>query len=246
MKVRGDLAPASAFTIEQIPNQFGKVLVRFFENPHPYKSGDISGFEYDEYHLEMLDTGSIEQDVENTLDVLLEQAKQQELYDSAHTPEAFQAQEQRIEKLTTQAIQQLPVIAAAKAFAKTSKDLPDETALQMKVLFPTWEEALAAGTALIANTCITKDGVLYRVVQNVTPQAHQAPDMEGMLAIYRPIDETHAGTKEDPIPWRYGMDCLAGQYYTYENKLYRVQTGGNMIPCVWAPDSGIWQWEEVE
>ena len=50
----------------------------------------------------------------------------------------------------------------------------------------------------------------------MTPQDHQPPDGEGMLAIYRPIDQTHAGTLEDPIPWVYGMDCPAGSYFSYQ------------------------------
>ena len=56
---------------------------------------------------------------------------------------------------------------------------------------------------------------MYRVMQATVPQAHQVPGGEGMLAIYRPIDREHAGTAEDPIPWVYGMDCLAGLYYSY-------------------------------
>ena len=41
-------------------------------------------------------------------------------------------------------------------------------------------------------------------------------------------------------------DCLESQYYFYNKYSYKVQTGGSMIPCVWSPNSGIWQWEEVE
>ena len=45
----------------------------------------------------------------------------------------------------------------------------------------------------------------------------------------------------------YGMDCLAGLYYRYEGAVYRVADGGNMMPCVWAPDTpGLWQWEKIE
>ena len=88
---------------------------------------------------------------------------------------------------------------------------------------------------------------MYRVVQAVTPQAHQPPDGEGMLAVYRPVSPGHAGTADDPIPWEYGMDCLAGQYFSYEGHIYRVAAGGDMIPCVWTPGTaGLWQWELIE
>ena len=95
----------------------------------------------------------------------------------------------------------------AQLYMQKAVDIPDNTALEMPDLFKTWNEVLAAGAQLEANTILNDGGQLYRVVQAVTPQAHQAPHNEGMLAIYRPIEPDHAGTQEDPIPWRYGMDC---------------------------------------
>ena len=88
------------------------------------------------------------------------------------------------------------------------------------------------------------DGTLYRVVQPVTPQEHQPPNGEGMTAIYRPIDQTHAGTLEDPIPWAYGMDSEQGKYYSYNGKVYLCNL--TMPGCIYAPDTpGLWQWSEV-
>lgn len=53
--------------------------MRFFENAQEFseeKEGlTVSGWEYDEYHLELADTGSLEEDVLNNYDALLEQAK---------------------------------------------------------------------------------------------------------------------------------------------------------------------------
>ena len=136
--------------------------------------------------------------------------------------------------------------AAATAFALTAVNIPDAQALDMAALFPTWEDVLSSGAELAAGRVIRKDGQLYRVVQAAVPQAHQMPGGEGMLAVYRPIDREHAGTPEDPILWVYGMDCLAGLYYSYNGAVYRVAAGGNMIPCVWAPDTpGLWQWEKI-
>ena len=80
----------------------------------------------------------------------------------------------------------------------------------------------------------------------MTPQDHQPPDGEGMLAIYRPIDQTHAGTLEDPIPWEYGMDCPAGSYFSYHGHNYRVADGGTMAPCTFPPyTADMWQWEKI-
>ena len=79
MRVRGDVQPGNAFTVEEQPKKPGFCLVRFFENPQEFseEQGEltVSGWEYDEYHLEMADTGSLEEDVLNNYDALLEQAK---------------------------------------------------------------------------------------------------------------------------------------------------------------------------
>lgn len=136
------------------------------------------------------------------------------------------------------------VQAAVKLYVQAATDIPDEQALEMPDLFKSWDEVLAAGTELAANTVLNLDGQLYRVVQAVTPQAHQRPDSEGMLAIYRPIDKTHAGTEDDPIPFVYGMDTEQGKYYSYNGKLYLCNL--TMPACVWPPDTaGLWQWTEV-
>ena len=134
---------------------------------------------------------------------------------------------------------------AAMAFVASATTIPDAQALEMLDLFPAWETVLAKGKELAADRVISKDGQLYRVVQAVTPIESQPPDGEGMLAIYRPINPEHAGTADDPIPWVYGMDCHAGKYYSYEGAVYMVAEGGDMIPCTWPPNSGIWQWVKV-
>lgn len=158
--------------------------------------------------------------------------------------EAITAQLERLE--TGQQAVSGPVVAAVCAFAAISTEIPDASALEMSTLFPAWEEVLEQGAELAQGRVISDNGRLYRVLQTVTPQAHQAPHDDGMLAVYRPIDRTHAGTLEDPIPWVYGMDCYAGTYYSYSGAVYRVADGGDMIPCTWPPDTaGMWQWEAV-
>lgn len=134
--------------------------------------------------------------------------------------------------------------AAVKLYVQKATDIPDEQALEMPDLFYTWDEVLEAGELLEANTILNLGGQLYRVVQPVTPQEHQRPDGEGMTAIYRPIDQTHAGTQEDPIPFVYGMDTEQGKYYSSGGKVYLCNQ--TMTPCVWPPETeGLWQWTEV-
>lgn len=132
--------------------------------------------------------------------------------------------------------------AAMLLVRKDPAAVPDGEALKMPDLFLTWAEALEADRELEENTILNKDGKLFRVVQKVQPEAWRPPDGEGMLALYRPIIQGHAGTREDPIPWTYGMDCSTGLYYRYELNVYLCKA--DMKPCVWAPGTaGLWQWE---
>lgn len=87
---------------------------------------------------------------------------------------------------------------------------------------------------------------LYEVMQDIKSSiATQPPDADGMLAVYRPIVQSHAGTIDDPIPYVYGMDCKAGLYYIYLDAVYLCN--GDMIPGIWPPGtSGMWQWEVVK
>ena len=131
-------------------------------------------------------------------------------------------------------------------FASGATTITDKQALSMASLFPVWPDGVNEEGQYIKDQVIQYEGQLYRIAQpTVTPQSHQTPSSEGMLAVYRPIDIGHEGTLEDPIPWVYGMDCYTGKYYSYNDKIYKC--AGDMIPCVWEPGSaGLWQWELVE
>lgn len=101
MRVRGDVQPSNAFTLEEQPKKPGYYLVRFFENAQEFseeKEGlTVSGWEYDEYHLEMADTGSLEEDVLNNYDALLEQAKAAEAENEDGGSEGLEARVDALE-----------------------------------------------------------------------------------------------------------------------------------------------------
>lgn len=116
--------------------------------------------------------------------------------------------------------------------------MTDQEALSVSSLHDPW----AAGVEYAAEQVLRHNDTLYRVVTAHTAQAHQPPDGEGMLAIYRPIVLDAAGTQDDPIPYTYGMDVTAGLYYSYTGSLWIAKT--DMAPCVWPPADGN-EWEEV-
>ncbi len=82
MKVRGDYAPPNAFTIEEQPKKPGFVLVRLFENVVPFeetKDGlTVSGYEYDEYRLELPSSADLFDTILNRYDYFMLEAKKLE------------------------------------------------------------------------------------------------------------------------------------------------------------------------
>lgn len=80
MKHRGDNAPPS-FSVEEQPNKPGFVLARFYENVEPFsetvEETTISGYQYDEYYLELADYDGLESDIQTNLPSYLIQARAQ-------------------------------------------------------------------------------------------------------------------------------------------------------------------------
>lgn len=105
---------------------------------------------------------------------------------------------------------------------KAAVSLTDADALESVELFPAW----AAGVAYTVDERIQYGGTLYRVVQAHTSQADWTPDKTP--ALFTVIDETHAGTQDDPIPAAKGMEYTYGLYYTdpEDGKLYRCERTG--------------------
>lgn len=110
---------------------------------------------------------------------------------------------------------------------KQAQSLTDQEALQVKSLYDEWadlvkESYVAQETGF--KFAHTKDGVtdLYKTMQaNFTFQGQWEPGAVGTESLYSHIDEAHAGTEEDPIPYKKNMEIFNGKYYTYNDVLYR-------------------------
>ena len=150
------------------------------------------------------------------------------------------------------AIRQSNAVLEAKSRAnlvQTASFTASEFSLLAKAeLFPVW----TAGETYPQGRRIQHEGIVYEVVaaNGVTAEAHQPPNGEGLLAVYRPLStdpstgETPTGTQDDPIPYLDGMDVVKDKYYSYNGKLYKANL--TMPACVWPPDTaGLWQWTEV-
>lgn len=90
----------------------------------------------------------------------------------------------------------------------------DQTALRMTEFYPVW----AADTAYSAGYKVQHHGKLYKVITAHTSQADWTPDVA--VTLFERIDETHDGTKYDPIPYEGNMVLENGKYYTQDGVTY--------------------------
>ena len=63
------------------------------------------------------------------------------------------------------------------------------------------------------------DGRLWKVLQQHTVQEEWKPG-EGTESLYTEVVESHAGTKEDPIPYGNNMELEEGKYYSQDGVTY--------------------------
>lgn len=119
-------------------------------------------------------------------------------------------------------------VSAANVVKMLAMVFTDEQALAVADLYPLWSD-LNDGTTLtkqeevVTGTEITKvryDGKLYKVITTHKKQADWVPGQE-TASLFTVIDETHAGTIEDPIPYSVNMIVYNGKYYIYRDALYK-------------------------
>lgn len=77
MKVQGMVDPGR-FTVEQIPGT-KKSLVRLFQNVTPIQTEDFTGYEYDEYHVEVETWDGVAKNVRDNYDEFLQKGKDNEV-----------------------------------------------------------------------------------------------------------------------------------------------------------------------
>lgn len=95
----------------------------------------------------------------------------------------------------------------------------DHTALRMLEFYPEWS-CLIGQTVDKAEYKFQHNGKLYKTIPaNHTFQADWVPGV-GTESIYVRIDETHGGTKYDPIPYDGNMALESGKYYTQSGMTY--------------------------
>lgn len=95
----------------------------------------------------------------------------------------------------------------------------DSTALRMRVFYPDWEDMIGQ-TVEKAGFRFKHGGYLYKTIPaNHIFQADWVPGA-GTESIYTRIDESHAGTLTDPIPYSGNMALEEGKYYSQSGVVY--------------------------
>lgn len=94
------------------------------------------------------------------------------------------------------------------------QSLPDSEALEAVTLHPAW----SIGKDYPAGHKVQRNGRLWRCIQAHTSQTGWEP--ENAASLWEGIDETHAGTLADPIPYEGNMALVAGLHYAQEGAVY--------------------------
>lgn len=93
----------------------------------------------------------------------------------------------------------------------------DLDALAVKDIYPAWDSLI--GQTVNVDFKLTYDGKLYKVIQAHTVQSDWVPGV-GTESLYAVIDEGHAGTLDDPIPYEGNMELTEGLYYSQDGIVY--------------------------
>ena len=98
-------------------------------------------------------------------------------------------------------------------------DVDDQTAVRMTEFYPEWSD-LIGKTVDKSGYKFQHNGKLYKTIPAThTFQSDWVPDV-GTESIYTRIDEEHAGTLADPIPYDGNMALTASLYYIQNGVTY--------------------------
>lgn len=113
-------------------------------------------------------------------------------------------------------------IRQRKVYDKAASYLTDEQALTVKGVYREWENLVKAGETVNKGCRFRYGGKLWRTEQpTYTFVDTYVPGSAGTESIFSMVDESHAGTLEDPIPFEKNMEIHEGLYYSQHEVVYR-------------------------
>lgn len=109
----------------------------------------------------------------------------------------------------------------ANAIIELKKAITDEQALLVKSLYPTWEDLVNQNKTVESGYRFIYNNKLYKTLQSTyTFMSHWVPG-SGTESLFTVINETNAGTLEDPIPYEGNMELFNGKYYIQNGIIYK-------------------------
>ena len=116
---------------------------------------------------------------------------------------------------TERALQLRPVMEQA------AQSLDDAVALTAMELFPIWKVLVEKAQKVQKGFRFQYNDKLYRTEQpEYTFVEHYVPGSTSTESLFSLVDETHSGTKTDPIPFEKNMEIYEGFYYKQYDVLY--------------------------
>lgn len=109
------------------------------------------------------------------------------------------------------------LMTATKAGIQTM-NLTDGESLEVKDMYPQWSEFI--NKKLTQGMKVQHGDKLYKVRQDIATVLENQPPSIDTAALYEEINETHAGTLEDPIPYNNNMELEEGKYYSQDGVTY--------------------------
>lgn len=109
----------------------------------------------------------------------------------------------------------------ADAIVLLKNQITDEQALLVKSLYPTWEDLVEQNKTVESGYRFIYNNKLYKTLQSTyTFMSHWVPG-SGTESLFTVINETNAGTLEDPIPYDGNMELFNGKYYIQNGIVYK-------------------------
>lgn len=94
----------------------------------------------------------------------------------------------------------------------------DINALAVKDLYPEWSKLV--GKTVDSGFRFAYHGGLFKVLQSHTINETWVPGV-GTESLYTRLDDTHTGSKDDPVPYVGNMRLVVGLYYIQNDELYQ-------------------------
>ena len=103
----------------------------------------------------------------------------------------------------------------------------DNTAIRMKAFYPEWasDTEYTKEANRPVGYKVQHGGKLWKLRQEHTSLLNWEPGATGTESLWEEVNETHAGTLDDPIPYSGNMALTKGLYYIQNSVIYHCIRG---------------------